>query len=185
MSDTPGAAASDGRLIDLDAVLAEDIQVQIDGDKWPLPGDAPSEILLKILLLSETLENVAKENDAGRILEVREQITEKVDELFALRTDPEDFPSQRLVRGEEGEEGAEYEPTMGLSDARVGALVSSLFEVYYTLPEGAAEAAEEGGARPTGSSTQPKPKSTKRSARKSSGRKPAARRRSPAAASAS
>lgn len=188
MSNTPGAAAAEGRLIDLDAVLAEDIYVQLAGERYALPGDAPSEILLKILLLSESLENVAKENDAGRILAVREQITEKVDELFMLRNDPEVFPDQRLVSGEEGDEDAEYEPSMGLSDAQIGALVGALFETYYAVPAGAADVAAgagEGGGRPTGSSTRQKSRSTKRSGRKSSGRKQASRKRSAAAPSAS
>ena len=119
---------------DLDKVVSANIHVQLDGVKHALPGDSPSELLLRITLLSEQLEEAVQAQDADRMLEIREEISDNVEELFRLRNP--------LL-----EEGS-----INLSDIQVGELVSKLFAHYYgaAIEDARREAEEEAAAaRPT------------------------------------
>lgn len=127
------AASKDTSTIaDLDKVVASDIYVVLNGERRPLPGDAPSELLLRITLLSEELEKAVEAKDAPRMLEIREEISANVEELFALR-------NPQLPEG-----------SITLSDAQVGELVAKLFAHYYgKAVEDAAAEEEAEAARPT------------------------------------
>lgn len=120
-------------IADLDKVVAPDIYVILEGKKRALPGDAPTEILLRVTLLNEDLEAATEAKDGDRMLELREEISGQIEELFALR-DPQ------LPEG-----------SLHLSDAQVGELTSKLFLHYYggAVEDAQREAEEEGGARPT------------------------------------
>jgi hypothetical protein len=131
-------------IIDLDAVLKPDIKVKLDGTEWRLPGDPPTEILLNIVVLSEEMEKAVDADDSDRMLEIRRELTDAVEDLFSMRQEiPEGF-------------GA------GLVDAQISELVSKLFAHYYPgmggdrpTPEPAAEEPPE-TARPRSSERSPK-----------------------------
>lgn len=124
------AGAKDTSIIaDLDQVVAPDIRVVLNGEKHRLPGDAPSELLLRVTLLSEKLEEAVEAKDAPRMLEIREEISESVEELFLLR-------NPQLPEG-----------SINLSDSQVGELVSKLFQHYYG--KAVEDAAREEAERPT------------------------------------
>lgn len=146
---------------DLDAVVAEDLRVKLGGQTWRLPGDPPSELLLRIIHLQQQLGKAANEAQnqptnatedeqaemTETLLAIREQIAEQLGELFAMRNQ-------------------DFEPgTLQMSDAQVVSLVNFLFEQY--------NADEEGGDRPT--PTPPKPRSAQPSRRNSGRSKPRSR----------
>lgn len=155
-------------IADLDKVVASDIHVKFADKKWKLPGDAPSELLLRITLLTEELEQAIEARNAEDMLALREEISENVEELFRLRN-----PS--LPEG-----------TIRMSDGQVGELVAKLFAHYYgaAIEDAASEEDNEGGDRPT---EDQEPETTPSSAsEKPSPRRPRApRKRRGAAASRS
>lgn len=117
--------------IDLDAVLAPDIKVKLNDAEWKLPGDAPTELLLGIILLSEQAQKAIEDDDTEKMLDLRAEISDRVEELFAMRQEvPEGFGAS-------------------LADAQIGELVQKLFAHYYADDEDDPEA---GGGRPTGAS---------------------------------
>lgn len=124
-------------IADLDVVVASDIYVVLGGKKRPLPGDAPSELLLRVTLLSEQLEDAVQDKDPERMLELREEISENVEELFRLR-------NPTLPDG-----------SINLSDGQVGELVAKLFKHYYGKAIEDAEAEEAGSTRPTAAEPEP------------------------------
>jgi hypothetical protein len=148
-------------IADLDTVVSPNIYVQLDGAKHPLPGDAPSELLLRVTLLSEDLEGAVEAKDPERMLELREEISESVEELFRLR-------NPALEAG-----------TINLSDGQVGELVAKLFKHYYGKAVEDAEV-EEGGERPTEPEAEaPETPQRPRSEQPSRTRQAGKRRRSP------
>lgn len=141
-------------MIDLDAVLADDLPVKLNGKTWKLPGDAPTELLLSIILLSEQAQEAIEKEDTDRMLEVRAEMSDRVEDLFALRQEvPEGF-------------GA------ALVDAQIGELVAKLFAHYYPSGEG-------GGGRPTPEPEAETPQSSRSSGR-SRPRSPRSRAKAPA-----
>jgi hypothetical protein len=81
------------QFIDLDAVVRPDIRVQINEETYRLPGDPNAEILLRIGVLYQQIEQSDGEDIDG-ILDLREQLQETVHSLFALRQpdlDPADL----------------------------------------------------------------------------------------------
>ncbi len=139
--------------IDLDAVLAPPIKVKLEGKEWKLPGDAPTELLLSIVLLSEQAQEAIDKEDTERMMELRAEMSERIEDLFAMHQEvPEGFGSQ-------------------LVDAQIGELVSKLFEHYYSGGD------EEDGDRPTpAAATPPSSRSSARSRPSSSrARKPRAK----------
>jgi len=134
-------------LIDLDAFVAPDIQVKLNGETYKLPGDAPSEIILRMTNLFGTLadEETGADN-LDRILALREELSELTLELFQERQ-----PELEDIR---------------LTDGQIIQLVSSLMKVYTASDE---EEAETDATRPTKPSA-PKKKSGARSARNSRAR---------------
>jgi hypothetical protein len=154
---------------DLDKVVSPNIYVQLEGVKHALPGDSPSELLLRITLLSEQLEEAVEAKEAERMLEIREEISDNVEDLFRLRNP--------LLE----------ENSINLSDVQVGELVSKLFAHYYgaAIEDARAEAeAEAAGTRPTQAEeeaetpTSPSSRSEKPSPASSSQGAPRRRRRS-------
>jgi len=136
-------------MIDLDAVLASPIKVKVDGATYKLPGDAPSELLLSIILATERLEEAVKENEPKRLQEIRGEVSDLVTELFSILQEvDEGFGS-------------------GLADIQIGELVSKLFAHYYKV--------DEDGDRPTAdkpeAETPPRQRSGGRSRPRSGGRK--------------
>lgn len=152
MSDTPD-------LIDLDAVVAPDLRVKLNGTVYRLPGDAPTEQLLRLQVLANRLDRESDGKNPEELLEMREELSAEIADLFRIREPDLD------------DEG------LDLSDAQAVELMRRLFEAYY--PGGDGED-EEGGARPTPARTRPKRKSAPRS-RASSG----SRARKPSASSTS
>ncbi|HXS25887.1 MAG TPA: hypothetical protein VN719_16750 [Gemmatimonadales bacterium] len=140
-------------LIDLDAVLAPDIRVKLGGETYRLPGDAPTETLLSIVQLTEEMDKAVKATDETRILELRAEMAERVEDLFALRQDiPEGF-------------GA------AIPEVQTVELVRRLFQHYYGDGEG--------GDRPT----TPTPASSRNGARSRPRSGRTAKPRSPSSAS--
>jgi hypothetical protein len=130
---------ADGGLIDLDAVVSPDVRVKFDDVEYRLPGDAPSETLLRIQVISEQLGKAVGDTDVDKLLALREELSETLEELFSIKQD--------------------IEPgTINLSEKQIGELLTALFEHYYSE----AEEAVEGGERPTPPTTR-KPKSGQRS----------------------
>lgn len=133
-------------LIDLDAVVPEDLEVQIAGQIYRLPGDAPTEMVLRLSVLAERLESAGADGkNMEEMLEMREELSAEIEALFRLRQP-------------ELEEGS-----LELSDRQVGTLIAKLFGYYYGRVD--PEADDEGGDRPTesGASSPPKPRSSGRS----------------------
>ncbi len=138
-------------IIDLDSVLKPDIKVKLDGEEYKLPGDPPTEVLLSIVVLSEEMEKAVEADDSDRMLEIRGELTDRVEDLFSMRQSdiPEGFGST-------------------LVDAQISELVNKLFAHYYpgmgggerpTSPEAEEESAEE----PAPSETPPRPRRQPRS----------------------
>jgi len=118
-------------VIDLTKVAAPDIPVKTrradDSEaRWRLPGNAPSGLMVELMVLLREVDQ-APDDDLELIADLRAQIQEKVDELFALRN--KDY--------QDGD--------VKLNDEELGTLVAGLFKRYYdgNEPEG------EGGGRPT------------------------------------
>jgi hypothetical protein len=161
-----------GDFIDLDKVVATPIPVKVGSETYKLPGDAPSELLLRIIVLVDEVEKAGRgeglEGDTPEeiaeagihvMLAKRQDLNAAIEELFSIE--------QEIDEGE-----------IELSDPQIAALVQALFSRYYP------GTGEEGGARPTGeNSTPPKPKSAQRSRRNSRGAKPKAPRASASSAS--
>lgn len=142
-----------GELVDLDAVVAPDIRVKFDDTTYRLPGDAPSETLLRIQLVSEQLQQAVGDTDVDKLLLLREELSEQIEALFSIRQ--------------------EIEPgSIQLSERQIGELLAHLFKHYFDIED----AGEEGGERPT--STPPRQRSAKRSPRSSGVRAPKASRSS-------
>lgn len=155
-------------LLDLDAVVAEDLEVKLGGRNWKLPGDAPSELLLRIIHLqqelfragteAEEMGEVDAEQEAevtNRLLGLRSQLTERLAELFSMRNEHADDCSSW---DEEGE--CDCGLKLELSDVQIGTLIGWLIEQYGMAGD---------GDRPTKASTPRKPKSSKPSRPKSNG----------------
>lgn len=140
----PGTPAN--RLIDLDAVISEPVVVKLKGEEHMLPGDAPTEDLLRLSVKAERMEKEAEGKTPEELLEMREDLAGDIEDLFRLE-DPD------------LEEGA-----ISLADSQFRELLDRLFEIYYPN----AMAAPEGGARPTG--TRRKPRSSRPSRAKSGGK---------------
>jgi hypothetical protein len=171
MSDRP-----DLGIIDLTKVAAPDIRVKLkradDTEQiYRVPGNAPSGLMVEMMVLLREVDN-ADEDDLDLIASLREQIQEKVDDLFALRN-------------------AEYEDRdIVLNDDELATLMAGLFTRYYNSEEG-----PEGGDRPTEeepeaaapeapeSEAAPSPSTPSTPRRKRSGQR--SRRSSPAAKSPS
>lgn len=137
------------RLIDLNAVISPDINVRLGDKSYKLPGDAPVEDLLRLMVKAEELDKT--ENKAPQeILEEREEIAADVEELFRIR-------QPNLPEGE-----------ISLSDAQLVELLVGLSRIYNEALADAQSAA--GGGRPT--QTPPKPRRRKPSATSSARRRP-------------
>lgn len=130
------------KLIDLDAVVPDDLRVKLNGKTYKLPGDAPTELLLRLSLQAEKF-NEAKDKAPEELLEMREELGGLIEDLFALRNDLED-----------GE--------IELTDRQVAELLESLFAIYFAVDGDT----EEGGDRPTPPSTKSSRPSKRRSAAK-------------------
>ena len=127
--------------IDLDALLPDDIPVKLGGVTYKLPGDPPVELLLRLQLLAQKIDE-AQDAAPEELLKLREELAAEIEELFSLRNElSEDEPIQ-------------------LTDRQTAGLLEQLFEKYFAV--------EEDGDRPT--STKAKPKSSRPSARKSPAR---------------
>jgi len=144
------AERSDLGIIDLTKVAAPDIRVKLrradDTDvTYRIPGNAPSGLMVELMVLLREIDG-AENEDIELIAELRAQVQEKLDELFALRN--KDYS----------------EGDVKLGDEELAALVAGLFSRYYN-----AEEPEEGGERPTEEPTEEaEPEaSTPRSARRS------------------
>jgi hypothetical protein len=119
-------------IIDLTKVAAPDIRVKLkradDSEAiYRVPGNAPSGLLVEILVLFREVDGVDGE-DGDLMVDLRSQLQEKMDELFALRN-------------------ADYEDgEIRLGDEELAYLIAGLFQRYYN-----AEPSEdpEGGDRPT------------------------------------
>lgn len=163
-------------IIDLDAVLQPDIKVKLDGHEYRLPGDPPAEILLTIVVLSESLEAAIGDEDSDKVLDLRRELTDAVTDLFSMRQEVDENFGSTLV------------------DAQIQELVSKLFAHYYGLDQ--ATGPEADGDRPTpeeepaapseeeepASSTPPRSRSARRSPPRSRKRAPA---KKPAASASS
>jgi hypothetical protein len=136
------------QLVDLDAVVSPDIRVKFDDTTYRLPGDAPSETLLRIQLISEQLSQAVTDTDVDKLLQLREELSEQIEALFSIRQDVDPGSIQ-------------------LSEKQIEELLSQLFKHYFGVDVGGEEDGE-GGDRPT--STPQRPRSGRRSA-KSSARK--------------
>jgi hypothetical protein len=163
-------------IIDLDAVLQPDIKVKLDDHEYRLPGDPPAEILLTIVVLSESLEEAIGAEDSDKVLDLRRELTDAVTDLFSMRQEVDDNFGSTLV------------------DAQIQELVSKLFAHYYGLDQedGDRPTSEEPEAAPSSeapeeaepaSSTPPRPRSARRSPPRSR-KRPAAKKR-PSASSKS
>lgn len=129
------ADRADLGIIDLTKVAAPDIRVKLkradDSDSiYRIPGNAPSGLMVELMVLLREVDGADAE-DLELIADLREQIQEKIDDLFALRN--KDY--------EDGE--------VKLNDEELAALVSGLFRRYYD-----AEVSEEGSERPTKSESE-------------------------------
>lgn len=153
-------------VIDLSGVLRPDLRVKFEqgGTIYRLPGDPPSEEFLRIGMLLRELSGLeATEESAERAKELREELGEAVDDLFALKN-------------------ADYEPgEIRLPDRQLIALFNQLSETYSqavaeALPEEVGE-----DARPTS----PETRSATRSSRRSASRRPRQRRSTSSPSSAS
>lgn len=129
-------------LIDLDAVMQPDLRVRLGGVDYRLPGDAPSEVLLRISVLADELakQSTSANFDPEQLLGVRTELGEAVEELFRIRQPELD--------------------SLSLSDTQIAQLMEALFAHYFPKDE-------EGGDRPTPARTPPKPRSSRPSARSS------------------
>lgn len=140
-------------IIDLDSVLKPDIKVKLDGQEYKLPGDPPTEVLLSIVLFSEEMEKAVGEEDTDRMLEIRGELTDRIEDLFSMRQDiPEGFGGT-------------------LVDAQISELVSKLFAHYYPGAGGGERptpAAEEAEAEtpPSSRSSRPSPARSRARTRK-------------------
>jgi hypothetical protein len=158
MSDAP-------RILDLNAVVAPDIFVELGQDengrpkRYPFPGDAPMEDLLRLMVKANAVDTF--EGSPEDLLAMREDLGEDVDDLFRLRTPDLD------------------EDEIHLSDGQLGELLVGLMRIYSEALSAAADGGDEGGARPT--STRRSSKNGKRSPT-SSGR---SRRKRPARSASS
>lgn len=135
---------SESPLIDLSGVLRPDIRVKFDpgaqAKVYRLPGDPPNELWLRLGMLLGELGGLEEDSPPSRALELREELTDSIYELFRLRQDVEDGD-------------------INLTDAQIVALFNQLAATYATAVE---EAAPE---RPTSpASTSPKRRSSRRSA---------------------
>lgn len=155
------ADRADLGIIDLTKVAAPDIRVKLRGadDKdtiYRIPGNAPSGLMVEMMVLLREID-AADGEDLELISDLRNQVQEKVDDLFCLRN-------------------ADYQAgDVELGDEELAALVSGLFQRYYNVSD------EEGGDRPTepqeaeeeqpSTSTPPRPRSAPRSPRRSPARK--------------
>ena len=116
-------------LIDLTMVARPDLRVKVrradDTEQiYRIPGSAPSGLIVELMVLLREIDRADAE-DIELIADLRAQVQEKVDELFALRN-------------------SEYEPgEIRLGDEELSALVRGMFERYYRAEE------PEGGDRPT------------------------------------
>lgn len=151
------AASPDLGLIDLTKVASPDIRVKLrhadDTDAvYRLPGNAPSGLMIELMVLLREID-AADNDDLELVADLRGQLQEKVDDLFAIRN--KDYA----------------EGDVRLDDEELAALISGLFQRYYN--------AEESGARPTEPetepeeepSTPPRPRSARRSPQSSRARK--------------
>lgn len=159
------AEQADLGVIDLTKVAAPDIRVKTrraddSVETWRIPGNAPSGLMVELMVLLREVDQ-SPDDDIELIADLRAQIQEKVDELFALRN--KDY--------EDGD--------VKLGDEELGTLVAGLFQRYYggnesgggdrpTVPEEEPEAAEE---EPSTSATPPRPRSERRSRASSRSRK--------------
>lgn len=130
-------------LIDLDAVVSPDLRVQLNGVKYRLPGDAPAEIMLAIGVLLGELNDLDEQTGAERMLELREELGEKIEDLFR-------------VRQPDLEVGA-----LMLTDTQILELVTKLSVAYGVVDEAELE---DDADPPT---TAEKPKTSERSGRRS------------------
>jgi hypothetical protein len=134
--------------IDLDAVVSPDIRVALNGTRYRLPGDAPSETMLHMLMLFQQFEEIDPTQDPQKLVDLREELAEEVENLFRIRQP--DLP----------------EGSITLSDPQLGELLAKLFSHYYPNLEG-----EEEEERPTSASSTPqRQRSGRRSPRSSTAR---------------
>lgn len=166
------ADAADQGMIDLTAVSRPDIRVKLttaDGKSEirRIPGNAPSGLLIDMMVLLREIDK-QEPDDLEAIASLRDELQEKVDDLFAMR-DPD------YADGD-----------VKLSDEEMGMLVASMFQRYYdrAKPDGDGEGGEGDGDRPTEAAEEPEaePKSAstparQRSAARSPRRSSAAKRK--------
>lgn len=169
------AKPTDAGLIDLTAVSRPDIRVKLstaDGKSEirRIPGNAPSGLLIDMMVLLREIDK-QEPDDLEAIAALRDELQEKVDDLFAMR-DPD------YADGD-----------VKLSDEEMGMLVASMFQQYYDRATESPDEDDEGdGDRPTeaaeeeeppkSASTPPRQRSAARSPRRSSAAKRKPRSRS-------
>ena len=106
-----------GEFIDLDALLPEDIRVRLGGTDYKLPGDPPVELLLRLQLLAQKIDE-AKDDSPENMLSLRKELAEELEELFAIRND----------LGEDDR--------IELTDRQTAGLLNDLFEKYFAVEDG-------------------------------------------------
>jgi hypothetical protein len=121
-------------ILDLDAVVAQDIVVVLGGEEYRIPGDPPMEIYVQLL----DLEQRGDEIDAREFLD---SVLEPVYELFAIRQPELERDTLRRKIG----------------IAQIGAVVARVMEIYVRRGVGPP------AARPTRATSRSK-KSSRRSA---------------------
>lgn len=132
---------ADDTFIDLDAVVSPDIRVTLNEIRYRLPGDAPSETMLHLLILFQGFETIDPEKDPQKLVDLREELADEVEALFRIRQP--DLESGAIT----------------LSDPQLGELLSGLFKHYYPN----ADTEEENPTSP--SATPPRRRSAQRSRR--------------------
>lgn len=74
-----------GDLLDLDAVARPDKTVELQGQRYRLPGDPPSGLVVRMDMLNRELDRAREDADPERSGDLSEQLRELVLEIFQLR----------------------------------------------------------------------------------------------------
>jgi hypothetical protein len=130
-------------ILDLDAVVAQDIVVVLGGEEYRIPGDPPMEIYVQLLDLEQRGDEIAAKDEAGAddAREFLDSVLEPVYELFAIRQPELERDTLRRKIG----------------IAQIGAVVARVMEIYVRRGVGPP------AARPTRATSRSK-KSSRRSA---------------------
>lgn len=152
------ADRADLGIIDLTKVAAPDIRTKLrradDTDViYRLPGNAPSGLMIELMVLLREID-AADSEDLDLIADLRNQVQEKIDSLFALR-------NKDYVEGD-----------VELNDEELATLVAGLFQRYYNQEDGDRPTEPETETSNSEDSTPPRPRSEPRSPRSSRARKP-------------